>query len=191
MPSPIAVDTGFVLSVAAVDGMPLLLGERWAGRTMWPTDVESELRYRSRRPGNGVPAGLATKALNGSHLWLPEPQALTREQDEQAAVVAERLGGTTDRHHRGEAAAGALAAHGGGVVATEDFAAVPVLTSALRVKTTNMNTLLETLYRDQTYSEAQVESALRDLVAKGRPNVDGLTARDIIDGSWRNRYRRR
>lgn len=191
MESVIVVDTGFVLSVATVDGLPPMLGERWSQRTAWTTDVRSELQHRDRRPGAGVPPGLARKAINSSGLWLPDPVALTYDEQEEAAAIAERLGGIGDGQHLGEAAGVVLARSVGGVIATEDYNAADLIHSQFSIRVTCISAVLQRLHADGKYDEAAVVAALDQLNAKNRPNVDGLEAREIIDGSWVSRMRRR
>lgn len=190
-PPVIVVDTGFVLSVAAITGLPPVLGQRWAGRATWPTEVQSELRFRDRNPGRGVPPGLARRALDGAHLWLPAPVELTLAQIEHAHVIARQLGGTDDLTHIGEAAGVVLAQTSGGILATEDLAAADLIRAQFGVPTTCITAVLQKLANDGTWTAGQVAAALKALQAKSRPNVDGLSATDVIDGSWSRRRRRR
>jgi hypothetical protein len=130
--------------------------------------VHSELRYRERKPGGGVPAGLARKALN---------------------TAARQLGGTDDRAHIGEAAGVILAERHGGIPATEDLAAAQLIRENFGVTTTCITALLQKLGTDGTWQASDVTAALKGLLAKGRPNVDGLDAAAVLDGSW-GRWRR-
>ena len=178
----VVVDTGFVLSVAAVDQLPVVLANRWKDRATWPHEVQSELAYRDRRPGGGIPAGLARRALNSAHLWLPAPVKLSDEQQDRAVVITERLGGG-DGRHAGEAAGAVLAADGGGVLATEDYAAANVLRRQFGVTFTCVCSVLQRLHADGAYTRADLATALRQLEDKGRPNVDGLSEDDLISGA--------
>jgi len=188
--SIIVVDTGFVLSVAAVADLAPLLGNRWEGRTTWPREVHSELLYRDRKPGQGVPAGLARKALNGAALWLPTPVEIDDDADvERMFHIARQLGGTDEHAHVGEAAGVILAERYSGILATEDLAAAQLIRANFEVKTTCITAVLQKFGTDGTWTPADVTAALKALQAKDRPNVDGLTAGAVIDGSW-SRWRR-
>ncbi len=189
-PPIIVVDTGFVLSVAAVPGLAPVLADRWQGRTTWPREVHSELRYRDAKPGKGVPAGLARKALNGAALWLPAPVEIDDDDDlERMLHIARQLGGTDDHAHIGEAAGVILAERHDGVLATEDLAAAQLIRANFGVATTCVTAVLQKLGTDGTWEAADVTAALKGLQAKGRPNVDGINSAAVLDGSWA-RWRR-
>jgi hypothetical protein len=152
--------------------------------------VHSELRYRERKPGGGVPAGLARKALNTAALWLPAPVEIDDAADlERMLNIARQLGGTDDRAHIGEAAGVILAERHGGIPATEDLAAAQLIRENFGVTTTCITALLQKLGTDGTWQASDVTAALKGLLAKGRPNVDGLDAAAVLDGSW-GRWRR-
>lgn len=183
----IFVDTGFAYSVTAIGGLPPLLGERWAGVVEWPTDVRDELRVRRERPGGGLPAGLPAKTINASGLWLPEPMELSSDQQDAASLIVRQLGGLDAKQHAGEAACTVLAQDLGGVVATEDYAAAAVIRTACGVQTICVCDVLQSLIAASVWTSADVAVALNDLAALQRPNVDGLTATDIANGSWKDR----
>lgn len=159
-----------------------------------PHDLAEGSAHRAALPGHqagpGVPAGLARKAFNGAALWLPAPVEIDDDADlERMFNTARQLGGTDDHAHIGEAAGVILAERNDGILATEDLAAAQLIRANFSVATTCISALLQKLGTDGTWQASDVTAALKGLQAKGRPNVDGLNAAAVLDGSWA-RWRR-
>jgi len=182
----VVVDTGFILSVAATEDLVPALEIIWKARTLWSQEVRSELRYRDLNPGKGIPLGLASRALNGSVRWLPAPTELTDDQRKQAILLAEQIGGVGTKDNIGEASSAVLAIEHNGIIATEDREAAKIIWTVLGVRAVSICDVLEHLYETKIWNVAKIEEALDSMIAKGRPHVANITARQIADKSWRN-----
>lgn len=173
-------DTGFLLSVAATDLLLPILEQRWAGRAKWPKAVHSELKFRAANPGNGIPPGLSERALACGEKLAGTPLDLDDEQRDRADLLATAIGGTETGEHAGEAAGAVLARDMGGVLASEDRTACVVIQAREGVDSITIRSLLHGLHRAGALTAAQIDTILDDLRDKGRPNVVGLAADDVI-----------
>ena len=180
-PPPVfVVDTGFVLSVAAIDGMARSSAPVGRGGPPGPRGSERTALPR-RDPGKWRPRR-PRRALNGTQRWLPTPIELDDDDLERLLLIARQLGGTDDRHHLCDAAGAIIAERADGILATEDLAAADVIRASFGPRTTSITGLLEKLGTDGTWNETE---AWRPPSSHSKPSRGPTWRLDGHDGARR------
>ena len=138
-PPPVfVVDTGFVLSVAAIDGMARSSAPVGRGGPPGPERLRANCSTATGPREAAPPPAWPVAPSTGPNARLPTPIELDDDDLERLLLIARQLGATDERHHLGEAAGAIIAERADGILPTKDLAAADVIRASFGIRTTSI-----------------------------------------------------